>query len=136
MSRPKPDSGKSAYAHVRLLGLCAILGVFVGVWMVVAQQTDTDNDGMSDSYETFFGLEATNSADALIDEDADGLTNLNESIALTDPFVADTDRDGWNDSVDSNPLSRVYIQWGDLDFTEADNYDYTCANDQIVTPEI
>lgn len=125
MSRPKPDSGKSAYAHVRLLGLCALLGVCAGVWVVVAQQTDTDNDGMPDSYETFFGLEATNSADAAFDEDADGLTNLNESLVLTDPFVADTDRDGWNDSVDSNPLSRVYIQWGDLDFTEADNYDYT-----------
>ena len=84
---------------------------------------DADNDGISDAYELFFGLDsATN--DACIDYDADGLANYGESLKLSDPFFPDTDRDGFNDLVDSNAVSRAYIRWGDPQFTAGDEYEY------------
>ncbi|MBI4641049.1 MAG: Ig-like domain-containing protein, partial [Candidatus Tectomicrobia bacterium] len=59
--------------------------------------TDTDGDGMVDSYENFFGLKSNDPTDASRDDDGDGLTNLQESQILTDPKVADADHDGLND---------------------------------------
>lgn len=58
---------------------------------------DSDNDGMVDSWELENGLDPTSALDAELDSDQDGLTNLQESLALTDPFDADTDRDGLSD---------------------------------------
>ena len=84
---------------------------------------DTDNDGMDDAYESFFGLNpATN--DAALDPDGDGLNNLAESLLGTDPFVADTDRDGFLDAADSNAISRALIPWGDPSFTRTNGVVY------------
>lgn len=49
---------------------------------------DTDGDHIPDTWETTNGLEPGNAADALFDLDGDGLTNLQEYFAGTDPRAA------------------------------------------------
>lgn len=57
---------------------------------------DTDGDGMKDWYEDFYGLnKAVN--DAGEDPDNDGLTNIQEQAAGTNPSLADSDGDGMPD---------------------------------------
>ncbi|MFA5043583.1 MAG: hypothetical protein WC381_09110 [Kiritimatiellia bacterium] len=87
----------------------------------------TDGNRAIDAYEAyarFFGLNPTNSADVYLDFDGDRLSSLQEFAQLTDPFASDTDRDGFEDDVDANPISRAYIQWGAPQFTTGDFYDY------------
>jgi len=55
--------------------------------------TDDDNDGMPDVWENFYKLVSTNPADATLDPDNDGLTNLEEYRRKTDPHNSDTDDD-------------------------------------------
>ena len=59
--------------------------------------TDADNDGMDDRWETRFGLNPGNPADASGDLDGDGLTNLDEYLNDTNPTLSDTDGDGLSD---------------------------------------
>ena len=54
---------------------------------------DTDHDYIPDLWETINKLNATNSTDALLDNDDDGLTNLGEYLYETDPYDEDTDDD-------------------------------------------
>ena len=51
--------------------------------------TDDDNDGMPDSFESDNGLEPLDSEDAASDADSDGVSNLDEYLADTDPTVDD-----------------------------------------------
>jgi hypothetical protein len=68
----------------------------------VAALTDTDRDGLSDTFELTRSLTSPRSADSdrdgirdgLEDPDRDTLTNRTEQAAYTHPRVADTDRDG------------------------------------------
>lgn len=46
---------------------------------------DTDADGMPDSWERFYGLDPQNAADASLDLDGDGYSNLDEFAYLGDP---------------------------------------------------
>lgn len=64
---------------------------------------DTDNDGMPDDFEVNYGLAATVD-DAADDLDSDDLSNIEEYLAGTLPNNEDTDGDGENDGVDSDPL--------------------------------
>tara|TARA_Y100000310_G_scaffold33909_1_gene32041 strand:+ start:8745 stop:12983 length:4239 start_codon:yes stop_codon:yes gene_type:complete len=93
--------------------------------------SDDDNDGMPDVYETRVGLNPL-VADADGDADGDGLTNLEEFEYGTDPFNADSDGDGINDKLDNNPTvpdesraselgSGIPLLWQDVNgdgFTE------------------
>ena len=86
---------------------------------------DSDGDGMSDDYEYLFLLDAANASDAMHDYDSDTLVNLAEFGLSTDPYEADTDRDGLRDDVDSDPVSCLYIDWGEVVYTFGDYYEYT-----------
>lgn len=69
---------------------------------------DTDGDGMPDGWEVRFGLAPTNPADALLDADHDGLSNLLEFQLGTCPTNTDTDGDsipdGWEVAHGLNPI--------------------------------
>jgi hypothetical protein len=58
---------------------------------VVTFVADADLDGIDDGWETSHGFDASNSADALLDYDGDGISNLGEYGSGTDPQDA---RDG------------------------------------------
>ena len=62
---------------------------------------DTDGDGMKDGYEVTYGLNPLID-DASLDPDNDGLDNLAESVANSDPNNSDTDADGLNDGDEVN----------------------------------
>jgi hypothetical protein len=66
---------------------------------------DTDNDGMSDSFEIQYSLNRSGPFDADLDKDGDGFTNLQEYQFGTDPLNPDqdTDGDGIPDTVDNCP---------------------------------
>ena len=72
---------------------------------VYAGDTDDDQDGLPDDWEVehFGSIESCNPGD---DSDNDGLTNLEEFEAGTDPWVKDTDGDGLVDGEDPEPLIR------------------------------
>jgi len=57
---------------------------------VFALDRDPDHDGMPSDWETTFGLDPTNNADAATDPDGDGKTNLQEFQAGTHPKSAFT----------------------------------------------
>ena len=67
-------------------------------WMaftdILPSLEDMDLDGMPDSWETSYGLNPAQADDALADADGDGMTNLHEFLAQTDPL---------------NPSSRLVI---------------------------
>ncbi len=107
-------------AVTMVLGATILLGLFA-----MAQQTDSDSDGMSDTYEALFGLDPDDPADAGYDNDSDTLCNLAEYGQTTDPFEADTDGDGFSDAYDSTPVSRAYLDWGNPKFSQGDDHTYT-----------
>src|SRR5205085_7761369 len=65
---------------------------------------DSDNDGLPDWYESAHStvLNPNDPTDASKDPDNDGLTNLQEFAAGTDPANPDTDGDGLKDGVETN----------------------------------
>ena len=54
-------------------------------WTKPGDEKDSDLDGMPDSWETAQGFDSLDAGDALLDADADRLTNLQEYAAGTDP---------------------------------------------------
>ena len=74
---------------------------------------DTDGDGMPDGWEQTHGLASDNPADASADPDQDGLSNLAEYLAGTDP------RDGhsylWISSIGvAEQPAGIELRWGSV----------------------
>jgi len=67
---------------------------------VKVEDVDADQDGMPNDWEKRHGLNPNDPADANLDKDGDGFTNLEEFEAKTDP----TDRDSHPDYLDSLKL--------------------------------
>jgi hypothetical protein len=58
---------------------------------------DSDGDGLADGWETQYGFNPNVVGEESLDSDLDGLTNLEEQSAGTDPHNADSDGDGASD---------------------------------------
>lgn len=76
--------------------------------------SDIDGDGMPNNWEYTYGLNRYNANDAHVDLDSDGLTNLQEYQASTDPRDPDSDGDGFMDGYELtngydplNPFDQV-----------------------------
>lgn len=78
---------------------------------------DDDNDSMPDSFEDEYELDPLNAADALLDRDGDGVTNVREFQLETNPIVSDSDGDGIGDGheitagtdpLDARSLPAIY----------------------------
>lgn len=71
--------------------------------------SDTDGDGIPNTWELNHGLNPLDPSDASQDSDTDGLTNAQEYAYGTDPHLKDTDRDGVSDGEEiargNNPLN-------------------------------
>lgn len=76
----------------------------VGPTFPVDPNHDSDADQIPDRWELQFGFGRLNAADAGDDGENDGLTNVQEFRAGTDPTDPDTDDDGILDGADTNPL--------------------------------
>ena len=76
--------------------------------VIVGAIVDADGDQIDDVWETANGLNPTDSTDALLNSDADSLTNLEEYQNNTNPMSWDSDADGmsddWELSYGLNPL--------------------------------
>ncbi|MEP1216110.1 MAG: hypothetical protein ABJM11_21330 [Marinobacter sp.] len=100
---------------------------------------DGDNDGMPDAWELEQGLDPTNALDAEQDPDGDGLTNLQESLGMTDPFSADTDGDGVPDGYENDEGLDPTVSDGDLD-ADGDGYtnyqEYLAGTDPTDTTSV
>jgi hypothetical protein len=82
---------------------------------------DSDGDGLPDAYEITHGFNRHNPADALLDRDRDGITNLDEYVLGL--LVSTPDRYPWNVTRQASAVAihvptiagRIYRVWFSLD---------------------
>lgn len=97
MERITIDAGKFEWSYVTTAPSGDALTEFFANWSILTEtgtsgtrppvsagDQDSDADGIPDGWEAFYGLNK-NLADAGLDTDGDGLTNLQERVAHTDP---------------------------------------------------
>jgi len=108
--------------RVATLAVLVAAGIGTLVAIVWASGPDTDLDGMSDLYESHYGLDPNDPSDASLNCDADTLVNLDEYPLWTDPFSTDTDLDQWPDGTDDDPLSRAVLLFSSQRFIDGDLY--------------
>ena len=96
--------------------MCAF---FVGSIASTVLAAAPDGNGMTlEQYELVFGLDLNDPAIAILDHDQDGVLNWQEWYKRTNPFIADSDEDGWPDGID-NEISRARLYFHPL-FTDGD----------------
>jgi len=86
----------------------------------VSASLDTDGDGVPDWWEEKHGLDPSDPADAALDADADGLSNLAEFLAGTDPRLSDTDGDGMPDGWETRHGLCAFVAEAALDDPDGD----------------
>ena len=103
-------------------GVAATARVTIRLTDANGVNNDADHDGLPDDYERKVGLDPNDPSDAAKDPDGDGLTNLQEFQAGTEPFAPDTDGDGLRDGDEltrgTNPLVADTDKDGLLDGDE------------------
>ena len=113
-------------------------------YITAVKVADTDADGMPDGFESQYGFDPTDPSDAVLDFDGDGVSNVDEYLAGTNPISADSDGDGIPDEYERNngldpfDASDAY---GDLDNDGAPNIvEYLEGTDprnpDILPPEV
>ncbi|MEP7706789.1 FG-GAP-like repeat-containing protein, partial [Paraglaciecola sp. 25GB23A] len=92
-----------------------------GVLNAEDPDSDSDADGITDYLETLLGLNMYNPYDADFDNDYDGLSNLQEIAKGTLINQKDTDFDGINDAVDTQPAqTSAPMNWGEISQVEGE----------------
>ncbi|MET1255700.1 Ig-like domain-containing protein [Aliikangiella maris] len=82
-----PDSGD----------IIAVVKTDLGVELTPLEVTDSEADGIPGWWEQHYGFDDNNANDSQLDSDNDGLTNLQEYQAKTDPYNPDTNGNGVKD---------------------------------------
>ncbi|XOV89028.1 MAG: peptidoglycan DD-metalloendopeptidase family protein [Pseudomonadota bacterium] len=85
-------------------------GAFVEASGVYRLDRDSDGDSLPDSFETAHNLDPNNAGDALADADGDGLSNAQEYLQGTDPWVPDS---APSNARLRNLASRSFVGTGD-----------------------
>lgn len=98
-------------------------------------KADTDDDGISDGGELAEGLNPKDASDAALDNDLDGLTNVEEFNLQTNISHPDSDNDGLSDGLEVNTYQTNPL----LSDTDSDglfdNFEITYSFDPLIAGE-